>query len=113
MPRASGTPYPCASRTATAIESTTPEGFVSRTPVPLASKFRKYIQLDEKERQTRKQRIDPKLNAASWSVVHFSGADLDQYKHAAVEEFPTSNGPADYALCDDATALGVVEAKKV
>ncbi len=70
-------------------------------------------ELDEKERQTRTQRIDPKLSQSGWSVVPFSGADLAAYKSAAVEEFPTTNGPADYALCDRAVALGAVEAKKV
>ena len=33
--------------------------------------------------------------------------------HLAVEEFPTTAGPADYALCDSGQVLGVVEAKKV
>lgn len=69
--------------------------------------------MDEKERQTRKKRIDPKLKSTGWSVVPLAGSDLGQYKRAAVEEFATTNGPADYALCDDSTALGVVEAKKV
>ncbi len=69
--------------------------------------------MDEKERHTRKQRIDPKLKQSGWSVVPYSGADLTQYKTAAVKEFPTRNGPADYALCDKGTALGAVEAKKV
>jgi type I restriction enzyme R subunit len=35
------------------------------------------------------------------------------YLGKAVEEFPTADGPADYALCADGVALGVVEAKKV
>ncbi len=69
--------------------------------------------MDEKERQTRKQRIDPRLKQAGWSVVPYSGADLNLYKTAGVEEFPTANGPADYALCDNGTILGAVEAKKV
>ncbi len=30
----------------------------------------------------------------------------------AVEEWPTGNGPADYALCNDGEVRGVVEAKK-
>jgi type I restriction enzyme R subunit len=67
----------------------------------------------EKERETRKKRIDPKLTQAGWSVVPHSGDDLASYNKAAVEEFPTLNGPADYALCNKDTALGVVEAKKV
>jgi type I restriction enzyme R subunit len=31
----------------------------------------------------------------------------------AVEEFPTSNGPADYALFVERRLLGIIEAKKV
>ena len=68
---------------------------------------------EERERQTRRERIDPRLKQAGWTVTPFRGADLGQYQHAAVEEFETRNGPADYALCDRGDALGVVEAKKV
>jgi type I restriction enzyme, R subunit len=67
----------------------------------------------EREQQTRRQRIDPRLKLAGWSVVPFSGPDLDRYRRSAVEEFPTANGPADYALCEGGSALGAVEAKKV
>jgi type I restriction enzyme, R subunit len=35
------------------------------------------------------------------------------YRHHAIEEYPTANGPADYALVVDGQLLGVVEAKKV
>ena len=31
----------------------------------------------------------------------------------AVEEYETTNGPADYALCVDGRILGIVEAKKL
>jgi type I restriction enzyme R subunit len=68
---------------------------------------------DERERETRRQRIDPRLKSDRWEVLPFSGKELGGYRHAAVEEFETENGPADYALCDDGRALGVVEAKKV
>jgi type I restriction enzyme R subunit len=68
----------------------------------------------ELERQTRRQRINPRLRAAGWRVVPFDPATpLSSYQHAAIEEFETQNGPADYALCNDGRALGVVEAKKV
>ncbi len=69
----------------------------------------------ELERQTRKRRIDPRLKAAGWRVVPFvQSKPLEDYgAGAAVEEFETANGPADYALCDDGQVLGVVEAKKV
>lgn len=67
----------------------------------------------ELEAETRKKRVDPLLSKAGWKVTPFAGPDLGRYKHCAVEEFETQNGPADYALCDDGQALGVVEAKKL
>jgi type I restriction enzyme R subunit len=65
------------------------------------------------ERSTRTTRIDPKLKSAGWSVLPFTGPDINQYRRAAVAEFETANGPADYALCDTNQVLGVVEAKKL
>ena len=68
----------------------------------------------ESEWLTRKKRIDPKLKALGWEVVPFQeGADLASYARHAIEEFPTANGPADYALVVDGKLLGVVEAKKL
>lgn len=68
----------------------------------------------ESERHTRKSRIDPRLRAWGWEIVPFDPArPLSGYRHHAIEEFPTANGPADYALVVDGTLLGVVEAKKV
>ena len=66
----------------------------------------------ESEQQTRRHRIDPRLNAAGWRVVSIPFdrlADVAQ----AIEEFPTSAGPADYALADQGQPIGVVEAKKL
>src|SRR5882762_6239228 len=66
------------------------------------------------ERLTRKRLVDPKLNAAGWSIVRFSpGKPLGDYATCAIEEFETANGPADYALCVDGQILGIVEAKKL
>ena len=63
---------------------------------------------------TRKQLIDPKLKAAGWRIVPFSPTKpLTQYDGCAIEEYPTENGPADYALCVNGQILGVVEAKKL
>jgi type I restriction enzyme R subunit len=66
----------------------------------------------ESERQTRRQRINPRLEAAKWTIVPF-----EQGTHTgsglAVEELETANGPADYGLLDDGRCLGVVEAKKL
>lgn len=39
--------------------------------------------------------------------------DLAGYSRYALEEFPTANGPADYALCVDDEILAIVEAKKL
>jgi type I restriction enzyme, R subunit len=66
----------------------------------------------EAERQTRRDRIDPKLKAAHWRVEHATGS-VSAGNGLAVEELETANGPADYALCDGETVVGVVEAKKV
>lgn len=68
----------------------------------------------ESERLTRKKRIDPKLKALGWEVVPFAeGKDLAEYSRHAIAEYPTANGPADYALVVDGQLLGVVEAKKL
>jgi type I restriction enzyme R subunit len=68
----------------------------------------------ENERVTRKMRIDPLLKAAGWSVEPYQmGMDLSLFNKCALEEFPTANGPADYALCLDGKIVAVVEAKKV
>jgi type I restriction enzyme, R subunit len=68
----------------------------------------------ESERVTRKKRIDPLLKAAGWSVEPFqAGMDLSRFNKCALEEFPTENGPADYALCLDGKIVAVIEAKKV
>jgi type I restriction enzyme R subunit len=60
---------------------------------------------DESERKTRRQRIDPKLDAAGWLLRGRAAR--------RTEEEETSNGPADYALWLDKKIVGVVEAKKV
>src|SRR6266508_2421938 len=68
----------------------------------------------EQEKQTRRQRINPRLRAAGWEVVPFDHTTpMSAHDKAAIEEFETANGPADYALCNEGRALGVVEAKKV
>src|SRR5438093_12916865 len=68
----------------------------------------------ESERRTRKLRIDPRLTAWGWQIARFDSArPLIVYRHHAIEEYSTANGPADYALVVDGQLLGVVEAKKV
>ncbi|MBM3300266.1 MAG: DEAD/DEAH box helicase family protein, partial [Deltaproteobacteria bacterium] len=68
----------------------------------------------ESERQTRRERIDPKIKSQGWTIVPFDpGRPLTWYQTSAVEEFETDKGPADYALCVDGRILGIVEAKRV
>lgn len=68
----------------------------------------------ESERQTRKQRIDPKLRSSAWTVAPFDAVKpLSWYQDTGIEEYPTSSGPADYGLCVDGRLLGIVEAKKL
>ena len=68
----------------------------------------------ESERRTRRARIDPRLRACGWQIVSFDHRkSLSAYGHHAIEEYPTANGPADYALVVDGQLLGIVEAKKV
>ena len=68
----------------------------------------------ESERQTRKERVDPRLRQAGWTIVPFTESrQLAAYRAHAVEEYPTDNGPADYALFVDGQLLGVAEAKKL
>ena len=66
----------------------------------------------ESERATRRGRIDPKLAATGWSVVD-AGSPVSLAPGLAVAEYETANGPADYALMDGGTPIGVVEAKKL
>ena len=52
------------------------------------------------EAATRRLLIDPKLEAAGWSVQPFDpDRSLAKYDRSAIEEYPTDHGPADYALC--------------
>ena len=68
----------------------------------------------EPEWLTRKKRIDPKLTALGWEVVPYEeGKDLADYSQHAIEEYPTANGPADYALVVNGELVGVIEAKKL
>lgn len=65
------------------------------------------------EQQTRRQRIDPMLAAAGWCVVPVDEATRRGFSGPlAVEEYPTDNGPADYALFNQGDLIGIVEAKR-
>lgn len=64
----------------------------------------------ENEWQTRKRRIDPKLDAAGW--VRSKRGPASDAPHRT-EEHDTKHGPADYALWLDGHVTAVVEAKKL
>jgi type I restriction enzyme R subunit len=68
----------------------------------------------QSEYVTRKKLIDRKLKDAGWGIVGFDPSkSLQAFDWCAIEEFPTENGPADYALCVGGKILGVVEGKKL
>ena len=69
--------------------------------------------MTESERQTRRDRIDPKLTVSGWDVVPVETPALLTGSGLAVEEYETTNGPADYGLFDGGRCVGVVEAKKL
>jgi len=67
----------------------------------------------EFERQTRTDRIDPELKWAGWKIVDFNPKKpLAAYNNCAIKEFPTENGPADYALCVDGKFLASSRQRK-
>jgi type I restriction enzyme R subunit len=70
--------------------------------------------LNEAEWLTRKSRIDTRLKQNGWQLMRFApGLNLKSLDKVAIEELPTANGPADYALFVNGRLLGIVEAKKV
>ena len=68
----------------------------------------------ERESETRRKRIDPKLEAAGWRVVDSPAMTPEtSLWPSALPELPTNDGPADYALCVAQRVQAVVEAKKL
>ncbi len=66
------------------------------------------------EAQTRRARIDPQLKACGWKIKPGDTPPTPLPAEAtALTEYPTANGPADYALCHQGQAVGIVEAKKL
>jgi type I restriction enzyme R subunit len=69
---------------------------------------------EELEWKTRRSRVDPKLRNLGWTIVPFKpDLDLSALTAHAVTEYPTENGPADYALVLSGRIVGIVEAKKL
>lgn len=71
--------------------------------------------ISELEWKTRRDRINTKLSSLkpAWKVIHYKNIKGLQLTNHAVEEYPTVNGPADYALFVGGKILGIIEAKKV
>jgi hypothetical protein len=72
--------------------------------------------MTEYEWQTRKERIDKKLKSLNppWKIIKYSDRmDTKSLQRCALEEYPTANGPADYAFFVKGRLLGIIEAKKV
>jgi type I restriction enzyme R subunit len=72
--------------------------------------------MNESEWKTRKTRIDTQLKALKpkWEIIHYKNLTPSMLLTChAVEEYPTSHGPADYALFVKGKLLGILEAKKV
>jgi type I restriction enzyme, R subunit len=71
---------------------------------------------EELEWQTRRNRINKRLQGLNpaWAIVKYHpGLNSSALTHHAVEEYPTANGPADYALFVKGRFQGIIEAKKV
>lgn len=61
--------------------------------------------------------VDEQLRQAGWDVDsatlrHSKGARPEKNRNMAIAEWPTSSGPADYALFAGRTLVGLVEAKR-
>lgn len=68
----------------------------------------------ESEAKTRKSRIDKKLVNLGWQILPYRlGLNTETFSNHAVGEYPTENGPADYALFVEGKLLGIIEAKKL
>lgn len=71
------------------------------------------MSFSESERITRKKRIDSQLKHLGWNIHPYeTGLNTSILSAHAIEEYPTANGPADYALFVNGKLLGIIEAKK-
>ena len=71
---------------------------------------------EELEWRTRRERINTRLKSLPqpWEIVKFTEhLDPSSLSNHAVEEYPTDNGPADYAFFVGGNILAIMEAKKV
>jgi type I site-specific restriction endonuclease len=66
------------------------------------------------EAGARRDLIDRMLRRQGWSIVPYvPGRPTSAYIHHAVTEYPTANGPADYALFVGGILVGIIEAKRL
>ena len=65
------------------------------------------------ELATRKQLIDVHSLQTAGRSFRFKHIKRSSLNRCAIEEYPTENGPADYALCIGGRIVGIVEAKKL
>ena len=70
--------------------------------------------MDELEKQTRTERVETRLKGCGWQVTPYDPtAPQKTYAHHAVREYPTQNGPTDYALFCEGRIVGIIEAKRL
>lgn len=72
--------------------------------------------MNENEWLARKQCIDAQLRSLNpaWEIIHYNQVkDTSSLSLHAVEEYPTQNGFADYALYVQAKLLEIIEARNV
>ena len=72
--------------------------------------------IPELEATTREKRINTKLESSllQWKIIQYKDTlDISILDAHAVTEFPTTTGPADYALFVNGLLLGIIEAKKI
>lgn len=62
--------------------------------------------------QKAREQIDAKLRQSGWVIQNMNELNPFASIGVAIREFPTSTGPADYALFVKGSPVGVVEAKK-
>jgi type I restriction enzyme R subunit len=68
---------------------------------------------EEGEATTRRLRINKRLEEAGWKIAPYEpDKPHAAYDRHALEEYLTSNGPADYALVAGGRVLGVLEGKR-
>ncbi|MDI6737645.1 MAG: DEAD/DEAH box helicase family protein [Nanoarchaeota archaeon] len=65
----------------------------------------------QKEKETRKHKIDKILVKSGWNILK-QGGMIPSNGTFACEEYATASGPVDYALFVDGKLIGLIEAKK-